>query len=246
MKHKNLIIILVLIFFIGMSLNRMYAHIYNHIDNENLVSKVFDYSQSIKLGDGVGDSVVYVAMGDSLTYGVGASSIENTFPYYFASSLVEKDKNVEMFNLGIPGAKVGGMIDMELDRAIELQPDHVTVFIGTNDMHGFDNCDEFGNKLGMVLGKLKEQTDAKVLLINVPYLGGKSLILPPFNYFFDKLVKKYNIVIKELSIEYGVSLVDLYSSTKEAFDNNPELYSSDGLHPSDAGYKYWSKFIYAN
>ena len=246
MKRKIIITISVALLIGGIYLNRSYADIYNHIDSENLASRAFDYSSPIEIGNTADESPIYVAMGDSLTYGVGASSIENTFPYYFAGSLLSQYRGVKMFNLGVPGATIEDLIDYQLEQTIDLKPDYVSVFIGTNDIHQTILPNKFGSSLAYTLERLSKETDAQIIIINLPYLGSKSLILPPFNYFFDSYTREYNKVIQEMVDVYELKLVELYDSTKNAFLQRQELYSSDGLHPSDEGYKYWSKFIYAN
>lgn len=246
MKRTVIITILVCVLLGGIYLNRAYAHIYNAIDNENLASTLFDYTEVISMGSEEDTPISYVALGDSLTYGVGASSIEHTFPYLFASTLAVDNKKVELSNLGTPGAKVNNIISEQLDRALELQPDYVTILIGTNDMHGFISYKKFSEDLGHVLQTVTTHTNAHITLITVPYLGSKKLILPPYQYFFDYRIKKYNQVIEKLGDTYTVQVVDLYSTTRESFLKNQTLYSSDGLHPSDEGYSYWSQSIYAN
>ncbi|HBU07565.1 MAG TPA: hypothetical protein DEB09_05820 [Candidatus Magasanikbacteria bacterium] len=248
MNKRNKIIILILVLgFISIYLNRAYAYFYNHIGKVNLASQFFDYEEPLLIGETKGTTIDYVALGDSLTYGVGASKIENSFPYILANDLfLDADKSLKLYNLGIPGAKIQDVIDYQLDKTIALNPDYITVFIGINDIHGLVGPQVFASDLAYLLERLTKETEAKIVIINLPYLGSKDLVLFPYNYILDWRTVEYNKYIEKVSKFYGLELVDLYSYTKRELKTNQSFYSADLFHPSDVGYKLWADYIYAN
>jgi len=247
MKYNNLIIALVIVLVICVYLNRVYAFFYNHIGAVNLASHVFDYSEGLMIGEDKGTTIDYVALGDSLTYGVGASNIVNTFPYILASNFfLDAYKPLKLYNLGIPGAKIQDVINNQLDKTITLQPNYITVFVGINDIHGLVRPKVFVSDLAYLLERLSKETEAKIIVINLPYLGSDDLVLFPYNYLLDWRTKEYNKNIENIAKLYNLELVDLYSQTKRELKTNQSFYSADWFHPSDVGYRLWANYIYAN
>lgn len=247
MKHKKTIIILVILLITGIYLNRVYAHFYNHIGEVNLASQVFDYNEGLLIGDNTGAVIDYVALGDSLTYGVGAGNLENTWPYIFANILfLDEYKPLKLYNFGIPGARIQDVINNQLEKAIILQPDYITVFIGINDIHGLCSPQVFAGDLAYLLERLSKETTAKIIVVNLPYLGSKDLVLFPYNYLLDWRTKQFNQQIENVAKFYNLKLVDLYSNTKRELKTNRSFYSIDWFHPSDVGYQLWADYIYAN
>ncbi len=197
----------------------------------------------IKNGTGKED-IKYVALGDSLTYGFGASNYQGTFPYIIANKLLKKYKQVEVVNLAISGAVINGVLETQLPKALEEKPDFVTLMIGTNDVHNFAEKQTFKTSLIYILDQLKNHTNTQILLINIPYLGTKDLILPPHNTIMDLRIREFNRVIEEVAMEKQIKYFDLYSASNPYFEKNPkQYYSPDKFHPSDQGYILWGNLI---
>jgi lysophospholipase L1-like esterase len=238
---KLLILGMIIIVISIIYMNRSYAHIYNKIEETNLKST--DMQQIYNLGNKSEKSLLYVAMGDSLTAGVGIDNFEKSYPYQVAQNISEKGNNVTLNIQARPGAKSVDIINSFLDSTIKLQPDIVTLFVGVNDVHGNISKEEFRNNYEIILNRLTKETKAKIYVINLPYLGAKNLILPPYDYYFKNRTEEFNEIIKKLSEDYELRYIDLYTLyPKFSFEN---FYSEDLFHPSDIGYKLWSEIIYA-
>lgn len=243
---KTKIIILILIIsaaLLGLYLNRAYAFIYSKF---RLIQPpaVRDYMTEKTLSE-KSQLLTYVALGDSLTSGVGASSVSSTLPALLAEKIAaEKRIPVSVKNLAVPGATSFEILTGQILDAGQYNPEIITLFIGTNDMHNFVPLDEFRSNLSAAIGALKNSTQAKIYLINLPYLGAKDLILSPYDIYFEVELKKYNAVISEAAQAAGVELIDLYSASEQPLKNNPDLYSLDRFHPSDSGYGLWADLIY--
>ena len=81
---------------------------------------------------GQGEELRYIAAGDSIALGLGASSVENTFTYRVAESLGEKNKVVYK-NIAIKGMRTKDFIEEQLPEIIAFGPDIVVITIGGND-----------------------------------------------------------------------------------------------------------------
>lgn len=76
-----------------------------------------------------------IAIGDSCTFGYGASNDENTYPALLEKKLnsVLKNKNIEVINAGVPGYKSLQSLIWFVAELMELSPDMLIVDLGWND-----------------------------------------------------------------------------------------------------------------
>ena len=189
-------------------------------------------------------NIVYVALGDSLTTGAGVNSHNETFPYKIAEHLAGSGNKITLKNFSYPGAKTQDLINDLLDKAIESQPDVITLLIGVNDIHNHISLNQFQTNYKYILDRLTKETTAKIYVINIPLIGSNTAILPPLDMYFNSQTEKFNSVVKELASEHSLQYIDLYSPTKNLLRKDGPHYSSDSFHPSADGYKWWADIIY--
>jgi lysophospholipase L1-like esterase len=113
-----------------------------------------------------------------------------------------------------------------------------------NDIHGNISKKDFKNNYEEILSRLTKETKAKIFVVNIPFLGGTDLLRFPYNFYFEYQTKEFNEVIKNLSENYKVQYIDLYSETVDKFKKEGDHYSVDSFHPSEKGYSEWAKIIY--
>lgn len=189
-------------------------------------------------------TTTYVSLGDSLTSGVGATKYEESYPYLLATKMSAAGESINFKNFSVSGYKTQDLIDVLLTPAIEAQPDVVTLLIGVNDIHNHIGKNQFKNNYKFILDRLTKETGAKIYLINIPYIGSNTAIVPPLDYYFETETNSYNEIIKELATEYNLKYIDLNSPTKVLFKTDGTHYASDSFHPSAYGYKLWANIIY--
>ncbi len=79
-------------------------------------------------------NLCYVALGDSLAQGFGASAPERGYVGALSASLARHSgRTVRVVNLGVCGATVRELVQEQLPALAELRPDLVTACIGAND-----------------------------------------------------------------------------------------------------------------
>jgi lysophospholipase L1-like esterase len=192
------------------------------------------------------NGLVYSAIGDSLTSGVGVTDYKDSYPYLVAQNIASASIKVTHLNFSYPGAKTDNVIRDLLPGAVVSNPDIVTVLIGTNDVHDGMSEEEFKNNYKVIISELASKTRAKILLISIPYIGSESLLLPPYNWYFKYRVDRFNRVIKELAEQNSLVYIDLTTPTSKSLKSAGPYYSADDFHPSSVGYKDWSDIVYAN
>lgn len=233
----RLIITLIALLVVFVYLHFAFARFYNFIGAQNLTSPIRENFFSIKNPQG-GSSLKYVALGDSLSAGVGSEDPQQTLVYQYALHLAENVLQVDVVNLAVPGATTEDVIQNQIPAVIAQQPDYITLLIGINDLHNRVPPETFRSNFKVILSHLITQTKANILIMNLPYLGSGKLVYPPYNFLLDYRTKQFNDIIADLSTEKRIHLVNLYGA--------PVIYSSDQFHPSGAGYMIWRTLINAN
>lgn len=221
-----------------------YLRIYRYAGDVVLQNPYVTDSFTLENPRGQG-SIQYVALGDSLSVGLGSQSVNETFVYQYALKLSEKYSQVKVINFGQSGATTKNLVDRQLAQAIAQNPDYITLLIGINDIHAQVSTDDFKRNYQYILSELVNKTKAQIIVINLPYLGSYKLIVPPFNTILDSRTKNFNSIISGGASNKRIKLVDLYGKTYQVFSQDPKYYSSDLFHPSAEGYMLWSKIINA-
>ncbi len=245
MRQIKLISFFLIIFFY---LLFFYIRFYHFIGDVNLKSPYTVTSLTLDNPKGDG-SVKYVALGDSLSAGVGSQNVNDTFVYRYAKNLSEKYQNVSVLNLAQPGGTTVEVINNQISQTIKFKPDYVTLLIGINDLHNKRTLGDFQKKYGFILDELLTKTDAQITVINIPYLGTSKIVYPPFNLLLDLRTKQFNNIISTVvntKEQAGrIRYVDLYKNTYLISKQDLKYYSSDQFHPSGDGYILWGQIINA-
>ncbi|MFA5061729.1 MAG: SGNH/GDSL hydrolase family protein [Patescibacteria group bacterium] len=247
MKKYIAIVSVLVVACLGLYLNRAYRHISVSIGEKNLANPTVH--QTIVLPPATTTStakIVYAALGDSLTVGVGATAEQKTYPYLVAKLLAqEKNIQVTVANLGIPGATSADVLNQQVPQAAKLHPDMVILAVGINDMLNRVPTDVFEKNMVSIVNGLAGAA-THITVINIPYLGGSQAYWPPYRCYFDWQTRRYNNFLNKALANKNVAVIDLYTLTHEQAFNDKNYYSVDGFHPSDEGYQFWSNIIYGN
>jgi lysophospholipase L1-like esterase len=186
--------------------------------------------------------LTYVAIGASETFGLGARDPdEQNWPVDLAHKL---GSNVRLVNLGIPGIDTPDALNIEVPVAVDAHPDLITVWLGVNDLVDSVPVKDYQNDLDAAFSRLQAAAPhARIIVANVPDLT----LLPRFRasdpVALHKKISMYNSAIAFVVQRHHVMLVDLYNQWQTLADH-PEYISSDGLHPSTAGYAQVAEIFY--
>jgi len=164
-----------------------------------------------------------VFMGNSITEGWTSLS-----PGFF--------KGKPYINRGISGQTTPQMLIRFRPDVINLQPAVVVILAGTNDIAGNTGPSTLEMIAGNIfsMAELAKANGIKVVL---------SSVLPAYDYPWktgldpaEKIIA-LNKMIKKYAVEKGIIYLDYFSSMADARKGLKAEYSSDGVHPNEAGYK---------
>ena len=183
--------------------------------------------------------IVYVALGDSTGSGVGAR--EGGYVARLFKRLEERRPESKLTNLCVSGATTEDVLRDQLDRGIAMNPDLVTLGIGINDIgHGF-TLEQFAKNYEQIITTLKEKTRARIVVTNIPDISSAPRIPGPMRNGYQQELVQFSRRLEEIAARYGVTVFDVHTVTARELPSHPEYFSSDGFHPSDAGYELWAQ-----
>ena len=183
--------------------------------------------------------LTYVAIGASDSAGVGAAMPEReSWPAVLHRRLPDGSRLV---NLGINGSLLRQALDQQLPVALDSAPDLITVWLAVNDYGARVPLEPYLADLSTLLSELRSKTRATVLVGNIPDLGA----IPAAGRFDLRFVDRWNAGIDEIVRRHEATLVDLRTTWQEVREH-PEYISSDGFHPSTAGYRRLAEVFYAS
>lgn len=179
----------------------------------------------------------YVAIGASDTVGVGATVPDrDNWPVLLHQRL---PAGSQLVNLGVSGSLLGQALDQQLPVAIDADPDLVTVWLAVNDFGARVPLQRYAFELDTLLGELRGRTHATILVGNIPELS----VLPVAARFDLTDIDRWNQAIGTITTRHAATLVDLRIIWREV-EEHPEYISSDGFHPSTAGYRRLAEVFY--
>lgn len=182
--------------------------------------------------------IVYVALGDSTGAGVGAA--DGGYVLRLHQRILRNRPDSQLVNLCISGATTADVLQAQLDKGVEKNPQLVTLGIGINDIgHGVPLA-RFTENYDRILSTLKEKTQAKIVVTNIPDISSAPMIPSSMRNQYRQQIITFNQRLEEIANRRGVSVFDIYSITTRDLPSHPEYFSRDGFHPSDAGYELWA------
>lgn len=192
-----------------------------------------------------------VALGDSLTYGVGDKT-----GHGYAENLEEvlnkeNDVPLKVYNYGIPGQQTDGLLQQLRETDVKktlANAEYFTIFIGTNDLVKSNGGDlnplyedritrgeeDYRNNLHHILSIIQEENpQAPVLFLGLynPYPDSKEIeaVITEWNELSRKIVSQYPNV--------------KFIATDGLLKEKSTDYFSDELHPNSKGYELITKKI---
>jgi lysophospholipase L1-like esterase len=194
------------------------------------------------------DSVSYLALGDSYTFGAGVSQSES-YPYQLAGQLNGQhyfinDPRVVAFQGWTAADLLAGIESAKVTRKF----DFVTLLIGVNDENRNTDRATYTTQVDQLITQATEYArgySGRVFVLSIP-----DWSVTPFAAGMDKAkikadVAMFNSINEAECKKLGASYLDI-STISELAANDATLTASDGLHPSAKMYALWINYIYGN
>jgi len=188
-----------------------------------------------------GDTVTYLALGDSYTYGAGVSLAES-YPYQLTDSLAARgylaaSPRVVAFQGWTAADLLTGIKSASLNQKFDI----VTLLIGVNDQAKGTDMAAYTAHLDQLLTQsitFAHGYPNRVFVISIP-----DWSVTPFAAGMDKGsikvgVTAFNTINEAEAKKFGANYIDIIALS-ETVATDASLTSSDGLHPSGKMYGLW-------
>ncbi|HUP27207.1 MAG TPA: GDSL-type esterase/lipase family protein [Chloroflexia bacterium] len=188
---------------------------------------------------------VYAAVGASDVVGVGADNPAGESWVNVVHGMMPA--GTQFIRLGRGGITLREANLVEIPRAVEAQPDIVTLWNCVNDAIGGVPVASYTSDLKQALDTLTRKTQARIVVLNIPDIS--SLMAGHLDPQQRQMVRggilQWNAAIANTSAQYGdrVKLVDLFPISGEIAEH-PEYISPDNFHPSTTGYRRLAEVVW--
>ena len=187
----------------------------------------------------------YVALGDSYTIGTAVPREGDRWPNRLVDALGARPPGLDLIaNLGVNGFTSRDVIEAELPRLDELQPEFASLLVGVNDVVQGVPPETYRANVTRILDALLAPLPAnRVITVATP----DYTVTPQGASYGDPAVQSAgirttNAILRELAADRGIAFVDIHDlSLRAASDES--LVADDGLHPSRAQYALWVERI---
>jgi lysophospholipase L1-like esterase len=176
----------------------------------------------------------YVALGDSFTEGVGDPDPARPnglrgWADRVAEVLAAETADFGYANLAIRGRKLPAILDEQLEPALALQPDLVTIYAGANDiLRPKVDIDAIVERYDEALGRLAG-TGARLLVFTAFDPGGSAIYRPLRGRF-----ALYNELVRGVAQHHGADIVDFWAMREY---RDWRYWDRDRMHLGPAGHQ---------
>jgi lysophospholipase L1-like esterase len=178
----------------------------------------------------------FVALGDSLTEGVGDPVGESWrgWAALFAAGLAPADAPAEFTNLAVSGAQTRDVLERQTPAALALRPDVVSVVIGVNDtLRCTFDIHAVAARLDRVYAAFRDQ-GAVLLTACLPDPGTMLRLPGALARPLARRQRAVNTVVHALSERYDA--VHLHAAEGDWISDRA-MWSADRLHPGERGHR---------
>ena len=176
----------------------------------------------------------YVALGDSFTEGVGDPDPARPnglrgWADRVAEVLAQQTDDFGYANLAIRGRKLGAIVTEQVDAALALQPDLVTIHGGGNDvLRPRVDIDALARTYDDAIARLSA-TGAHVVMFTIADPGANAVFKP-----LRGRMAIFNEWVREIADRHGATLVDMWRMRGWKVS---DIMDEDRLHLNSAGHQ---------
>lgn len=185
--------------------------------------------------------VTYLALGDSTGLGLGA---RNGYGYVERlMSRIEKrhpgSQVVKVCSLG----ETATSLRRRISDGLTIKPTFVTLSIGINDILQGTSEEQFGADYEEIIKSLKRLA-VPIVVTNLPSIASAPDLPDSMREEISVKVLLFNKRVEDLAERNDLLVVDLYRASRKQVVTPTRFFSSDGFHPSDEGYEYWTEIMW--
>jgi lysophospholipase L1-like esterase len=178
----------------------------------------------------------YAALGDSFTAGRDSVDAER-WADLLAAGMRRVNPELRYENLAVDGATSAEVLSKQVEPALALKPDFVTIICGANDVLLATRPDvpTYAKNFDLILRRLREGAGEAMLVTATAPEGWQFMELRPRTEArLIEATKELNDVTRATAARYDVLCLPVAGHPAL---RDPATFSADGLHPSSEGHR---------
>jgi len=178
----------------------------------------------------------YAALGDSFTAGRDSIDAER-WADLIAAGMRRVNPELRYENLAVDGATSAEVLDEQIEPALELEPDFISVICGANDvlLSTRPDVEGYRERFDTILRRLRAGApEAMVVTATAPEGWHFMGLRPRTEARLIEATTELNEATRVIAARYDVLCLPV--AGHEAL-RDPATFSPDGLHPSTAGHQ---------
>jgi phosphatidylinositol alpha 1,6-mannosyltransferase len=175
----------------------------------------------------------YVALGDSFTAG-----LEPGKPRWADEVARALGPDTRYENLAWVGATSADVESQQLDKALGMHPDVVTIVCGANDVLESvrPDAEAYAKRLSRMFARLRrEAPKAKVVTATYPDISRFLDLRPRSRARVEKGMRRFNAACRAVARRHEVALLEGFDHPAVA---ERGTFAEDGFHPSEEGHRH--------
>lgn len=191
------------------------------------------------------DAFRYVALGDSYTFGDGVQQADRWTNQLVRILRPDLDLDI-VANLAGRSTATRDVIEDQLPRLVELEPQFVSVQVGVNDAYRRTSPTTYRENIAEILDTVWDAVGSadRVIVLTTPDFtlttGGEALVEDPAAT--RALIEQFNVLLRDAAESRGIAVVDV-APISGRVQQDPTLVATDGLHPSGKQYAGWADLV---
>ncbi len=179
----------------------------------------------------------FVAMGDSVTSGVG-DDVDGihcfSWAYHLAKELGEDNTEFSYNNIAVKGQTAREIRQTQLEQCLAMKPDLVSVMGGGNDvLTNSWNAATFEREFKEIFSALSK-TGITIISSTVPDFPRLESLPASHAEYMRGQIQELNQLIRKICSQHDVPYAELWHAP---FTMNVSTWSRDGIHPNSIGYQ---------
>lgn len=168
----------------------------------------------------------WLAVGDSITQGTGATQFNKSYVYQSRVGLINAGNQHYQVRAASGGQRSDNMIEFHTSRGGKCDADLITIMIGTNDCAQSVSIPTFQTNLNLLIDAVlfhKVVGIGKVVLCTIPWINTATTA-------YGINVPNYNAAIISVGSSRSIPVCNTYAAYNSA------AFLSDDVHPNDSGH----------
>lgn len=183
--------------------------------------------------------VRYLALGDSLSEGIGAPDpATGSFPARVSERWRANGCKIELQNSGVSGYTAAQILSDQVPDIATFKPTLITFQTGANDIANGVTTDAYRNDVRTVLDAAKKSGARVIVLLQNEWFRAPAG--PGYGGTPEKRAAYDAIMIEEVKAK-NIEIIDLRLLYQQQADKN--LWVDDGIHPTAEAYDAWAAEI---